>query len=182
MPKLAGALVLENRRLLIERLGRESYERALASLTPGARSEYLNVTSVSWIDVHVAWAVIETMATQAGLDPYAVYEDIARSTVENTLRTIWRLLLRFTSDEALVSRTPRIYARAYDAGELISTITAPGVAEVKVIGWPDMPEFSLRGIQTAIETTLRVAGRENVRVTTTGRTREGPTFRATWHV
>jgi 8-oxo-dGTP pyrophosphatase MutT (NUDIX family) len=177
--KMSGTLVLEHRRVLVEVCGEARWERVLARMTPEARREYDQITPMSWPTVAVAEAAMRAAAEELGRDVAALHEEISRASVERALTTLWRLLLRFTSDEALVARTPRIYARALNRGELVPRIVAPGRAEIRVVGWPDIPEFSLRGVRIAIESVLRLSHRHDVRVVTE-LTPEGPRFIATW--
>ena len=76
-----------------------------------------------------------------------------------------------TTDGALVSRTPVIFARSYNRGRLESRIVAPGRGEVKLHDWPNAPDWPLRGTRVGIEVGLSVAGRRNVQATCT-RTRD----------
>ncbi|MDQ3035134.1 MAG: hypothetical protein M3Y87_22195 [Myxococcota bacterium] len=180
-PKMSGALVLAHRGVLVEICGEARFDRALARLPADVRREYAEISPVSWPRVEVAEAVVGAAAAELGRDLASLHEEISRASVERTLTTLWRLLLRFTSDEALVARTPRIYARALDRGELVPRIVAPGRAEIRVVGWPDIPEFSMRGVGIAIESVLRLSHRHDVRVISE-RTDEGPRFLATWRV
>lgn len=178
-PKMSGALVLEHRRQLLERCGHARFERALARLPADMRREYDEISTVSWPRVEVAEAIVRAAGDVLGRDSASLHEEISRASVERTLTTLWRLLLRFTSDEALVARTPRIYARALNRGELQPRMVAPGRAEIRVVGWPDIPEFSLRGVRIGIESVLRLSHRHDVRVVTEA-TPDGPRFVATW--
>jgi len=179
--RMAGTIVLEHRRLLQERLGPQKLARVLAKLPADVRDEYLGLTSLGWARVSTAEAVFRAAADELGRDVAELHEEVSRASVERTLRTVWRLLLRFTSDEALVLRTPRIYARSFQRGALLPAIVAPGRAEIRVDGWPDMPEFSTRGLRIGIETVLVLAGRRGVRVDAERRP-DGPCFLARWDV
>jgi hypothetical protein len=91
------------------------------------------------------------------------------------------MLIRLTSDEALVRRTPAYYSRAFNIGTLASTIPEPGRVSLTLSGFPGAPDFSLRGVAWGIETVMTVAGRKNVRVVYT-RTGDGASFNGTWDV
>ncbi|WP_053232924.1 hypothetical protein [Sandaracinus amylolyticus] len=176
---MSGALVLEHRRILQEICGPARFARALDRLPPDARREYDETSAVSWPRVTTAEHVMHAAAIELARDPVELHEQVSRTAVERTLTTLWRLLLRFTTDEALVARTPRIYARALNRGELVPLVVCPGRAEIRVVGWPDIPEFSTRGIRIAIESVLRLAGRDQVRVIAEPGA-QGPIFHATW--
>ena len=176
---MSGALVLEHRRILAELCGPARFEQVLVRLPADARREYDEITPVAWPRVSTAEAVVRAAAAELGRDFVELHEHLARTGVEKTLTTLWRLLLRFTSDDALVARTPRIYARALNRGELVPRITGIGRAEIRIAGWPDIPEFSSRGIRIAIETVLRLAGRTDVRIDEELR-HDGRAFLASW--
>ena len=51
-----------------------------------------------------------------------------------------------TSDEALIKRTPLIYARSRNTGQLSSRLVAPQHSEVQLSGWPEVSDRTLRTI------------------------------------
>ena len=87
---------------------------------------------------------LERIATEAGVDPNALFERSLRISSERAFKTIWRVMLRFTSDEALVARTAMIYSRTRDTGELSSRVIAPGRAEVTLRSYPGASMRTLR--------------------------------------
>ena len=95
------------------------------------------------------------------------------------MTTIWRALLRLTSDNLLVSKTPVIFKRAYQQGSAKVIKSQTREAEIEVQDWPEMSEFALRGLRVGIESTLRAAGRSNPRGVAR-RTREGAIIRLEW--
>jgi hypothetical protein len=177
--RMSGTLVLEHRRILEALCGAERFARVLEGLEPEVRREYDEISPVSWPRVATAEAVMTAAARALGREVAELHEHVSRTAVERTLTTLWRLLLRFTSDDALVARTPRIYARAMNRGELVPRVVSPGHAEIRVVGWPDIPDFSVRGLRIGIETTLRLASRDGVEVTAE-RQDDGPLFVARW--
>lgn len=178
-PRMSGALVLEHRRILVDLCGPQRFERVRERLAEDVRREYDEITPVAWPRVSTAEAVVRAAAAELGRDFVELHEHLARTGVEKTLTTLWRLLLRFTTDDALVARTPRIYARALNRGELVPRITGPGRAEIRIAGWPDIPDFSARGIRIAIGAVLQLAGRENVKIVEEVRS-DGRAFLASW--
>lgn len=179
--RASGALVLEERKVLEEMVGRDALRRALDSLPDPIRREYELLTAAERIRVPTVEAVYEAAAREIGREPLRLHRDIVRTGVERTLKTLWRMLLRFTTDEALVARTPLIYSRTFDTGRLESRIVSPGLAHIRLTGWPDVSEMQMNGLATGIETVLRCAGRKNVRVTY-DRASDGAIIIATWSV
>jgi hypothetical protein len=89
------------------------------------------------------------------------------------------VLLRFTTDQAIVARTPVFYARSFNVGQLSTEMVQPGMARVRLTGWPDVPQLTTIGLMVGIETVLRVAGRADVKMGQ-HRTQHGAEFLATW--
>jgi hypothetical protein len=179
VPRLTGALVLAQRKALETIVGAAPVLAALDRIDVDLRDEYLAVMPVSWVRYTAPEAVLTEVARGVGRPMPELHEQCARLAVESTFKTLWRLVLRFTSDEALVARTPSMFGRTYDRGKLESRILAPGRAEVVLTGMTGSPEFVLRGARIGIEMVLRLSAREDVRVTAT-RQRDGATFHASW--
>ena len=163
-PKTNGALFLDQLEVLREVVGKDTVETALRGLSQATRDEFAQVLPMTWMRTQLAEDIFNAIAREAGREPFALHAQVVRIGVERTLKTLWRLILRFTSDSALVARTPLIYSKTFDHGELTSRIAAPGRSELTLTGWPDISEMQIRGLATGIETVLRVAGRHDVKV------------------
>jgi len=145
------------------------------------REAYLAVDPLVWFPVATAERVFELAGKKLGREPAELHEAVSRLAVERTLTRIWRFVLRFVPDEALIARSERLFSRAFRQGKLVARFERPGHAQIHVEGWPDMPEFSIRGFRIAIETVLRLSGREQAELAMQ-RTPTGPRFHATWKV
>jgi hypothetical protein len=178
-PCVAGAIVLENRRALQEIVGADPIEKGLDRVARDVKEEYEGALPVSWVRITTVVEVFEAVARETGRDMPRLHLEVARIGVERAIRTFWRLLLRFTTDEWLMSRTPAIYARAYNRGRLETNITEPGQAIVRLLDWPDAPEWPIRGTTVGIDAVLRIAGRKDVKVAVE-RSADGAVYRATW--
>jgi len=178
-PRMSGTLVLEHRRILQEMCGPNDFERVLAALPADAREEYESIGVLGWLRVRTAEQVFDAAGRVLDRMPSELHTEVARRAVEHTLTKLWRFVLRLASDDALISRTPILFRKAFQRGRLEARIVAPGTAEVQVHDWVDMPEFSLRGLRIAIETVLSLAGRRGVRLKLQ-RNERGPMFVATW--
>ncbi|MCS6797456.1 MAG: hypothetical protein NZ898_02805 [Myxococcota bacterium] len=178
-PNVSGAVVLDQTRVMEEIAGRDAVARALGRLPREAQEHYASLTPAGKIPAPWARQHIIEVARELDVSPSSLQAQVVRRGVERTLRGPWRLLLRFTSDEALVARTPLLYRQAYDRGRLTARITAPGRAELEVEGWDRIPRLELEGLACAIETVLRCAGRPDVQVVIEERPR-GAFFVATW--
>lgn len=180
-PRVSGAVLLDQIQVMEQLVGAERMSSALAALPDEVQAEIRTLMRVSWCSVESANALLEAVAAEAGRTPSAFQADVVRTGVERTFRSIWRIILRFTGDEALVRRTPLIYSKTYDSGQMDSRIARPGRAELELTGWLSPPQLDLEGLAVGIETVLRVAGRADARVAF-DRRRDGAFFVATWRV
>ncbi len=180
-PRVSGAIMLDQLRVLEERTSPEIVREALASLPPEHRAQLEAVMPVSWLDIDACNGLFVAVARAIGRDPEELQAEIARIGVERTLHGMWRVLLRFTTDAALVARTPLLYSKTYDAGTLRGRIDTPGVCHVELEGWPDPPKLELIGLAAGIEAVLRCAGRKDVSVRFERRP-NGAVFLGSWKV
>lgn len=177
--RTSGATTRDAHAMLIDLVGADVVARALARLPNDEREVYENATPVSWIDCDVIEHVYEAIAREAGRDVAALQEEVMRRGVNRTVHSLWRILLRFTSDNALVTRTPLFYRKVFDKGEMISRVVDRGRAEIELRGYPEISDFHLRGLLVGIGCVIEAAGRRNVQMHPR-RTREGVNVTATW--
>ena len=180
-PTITGTLVSTHIELLSVRYGAAEVARCIDGLPDDFRKEMQGVIAGGWVPVRAYDAFYLAFADGVGTDVAELHTDMSRQSVERTFKTIWRLLLRLTSDAALVSRTPVLYSRAYTKGKLKTVSFTPGVAEIELEGWPNPPDIVLRGTRIAIETVLRLSGRNGVKITAE-RAPDGAKMHATWKV
>ncbi|MBX3249851.1 MAG: hypothetical protein KF901_21920 [Myxococcales bacterium] len=177
--RTSGATTRDAHAILERLVGAEVVARALQRLPTDERQVYEGATSVSWIDCDVVEHVYEAIAAEAGRDVPSLQAEVMRAGVERTVHSLWRILLRFTSDNALVTRTPLFYRKVFDKGEMVSRVVERGRAEIEMRGFPEMSDFHLRGLMVGIQCVLEAAGRRDVRMRPQ-RTREGARIDATW--
>lgn len=178
-PRTAGALIVDQLRIMEDLVGEAVVRRALDRLPADVREEVDQAMPISWLRVTAMEQVYVAIAEEAGMDPDALHDEVGRVGVRKTFHTFWRLLLRFTSDKALVTRTPLMFAKAFDTGRLAARIPEPGVGEISLTQWPGVPKWVVDGTATAIETVLELAGRRDPTVTWE-RTDDGAALHATW--
>lgn len=178
-PSLSGPLACGLRDVAAELVGAEVVERALGRVSDGVRDRYQTATAIEWMPIEVMEAAFSAIASEIGSDVASLHERVATVSVERTFRTVWRVLLRLTTDRALVSRTPSVFARSYNRGRLVAEIPKPGLGEITLHDWPNVPAWPLRATRIGIGTVLRLAGRADVRVEP-ARTPTGARYVATW--
>jgi hypothetical protein len=164
-PLVAGAVLREQIDVLKSVAGEAAVDRALDALEPEQRDSLSVVTAVSWVSLEASNQLIENVARAIGRDPFEFNRECTRIGVERTLKSLWRVLLRFTSDNAIITRAPIFYSKNYDSGRLVAHLTDRGAAEVVLDGWPEPPpRMDVEGIGTAIATILECAGRKDVQM------------------
>ena len=100
-PRASGALIAKERAVLEGIVGAEVVVRALDRLPPALRSEYEDITALTKIPTSTVEAVYHAVAQETGRDVYRLHREIVRGGVEQAMKTIWRVLLKFTSDQAI---------------------------------------------------------------------------------
>ena len=179
VPSLSGIAVHDTFRALEEMVGAGVISAALQSLSHVEREQFEQATTVSWIPMTVVGAVVDEIARLTHQDPDSMLDEAVRRAVQHTFKTAWRMLLKLTTDEALIARTPIIYAKARYVGQLSARITQPGQAELKLSGWPRIPDRHIRTVGLATQVILELAGRRAVRIHGT-RNHDGVLYHLTW--
>jgi hypothetical protein len=178
-PSVSGTLVRGLLEVARDVVGADTMARAFNNTPPGERTAVESALPGGWVPIASVERSFMSIADAAGRDLPGLHLELARISVERALKTFWRMLLRLTTDEALVSRTPIIFGKSYNRGRLVPTIVSPGRGEVRLIDWPEAPDWPLRGTRVGVETVLRVAGRKDVRIDMQ-RTPTGALYVATW--
>jgi hypothetical protein len=176
---ITGTIVRAHLDKLESVAGRSIVAQALGALPPEDAETLRTVSPLGWVPVRVFDRFYEEVAERARRDVAALHWEVGRECTVDTFRTVWRMLIRFTSDEALVSRTPLLYARTYDTGRLEAEVRGPGEAVLTLTGWPRVPLFVRRGLCVGISTVLGLAGRRDVTIRDF-ESRDGAVFKVRW--
>jgi hypothetical protein len=137
-PCVAGTRILKMRDVILERYGQAPLTRGLAAVEASVREEYEAVTPITWVRTTTDYAVHDALAATLGREKRALHEELLREAMARSFKTIWRVLLRLTSDEAIISRTPSIYAKTRNVGEMHARLVVPGEAAVQLSKYPQM--------------------------------------------
>lgn len=173
--RISGTLVDGNRRALRSIIGNERYREALATVEEARCRRVEEAIAVSWVAILDMEHVIMACADTAQRDVFELNREMTRVSTEQSFRTVWRALLRFTSDSMILSRTSAFYSRAYDRGRLVARLESAQRGECQIHGRPGMSRMTREAFGMGIETVLRIAGRQGVRVTATA-TEDGAHF------
>jgi len=176
---VSSALAVGLRDVAAEIVGADTAARALARLTPEDRERYLGLLPLGWTPIALMESAFGAIAGEVGRSVADLHTEVARVSVARTLRTVWRVLLRFTSESALIARTPVIYGRSYNRGRLEAQVLESGRGDIALLDWPGVPDWPLRAVSIGVATVLDVSGRRGAKVTWS-RTPRGAHFLAQW--
>lgn len=160
-------------------VGDDVFEEILGSIPREARDAVRAAATAAWVPLAHIGEVIDEACRRTRLDEDALLTRTTRMSTERTLNTVWRVLLRMTSDDAIITRTPLLWKRTRNVGELTVTDHGRGFGTLEVTGWPGMSRRSALILSVNIETVLTCAGRRGVRVEW-GRTPDGARYQVTW--
>ena len=160
-----GAVLLDQREQLLKIAGPSRFAAALDRLGPRQRADYEAIGFFSWTHHATATAVTVVVAEEIGWDPARLQETVVRQGIEKTFSTIWRMLLRFPSEAALMRRAAYIYSKTIRGGSMHAEVDGDRLWLV-LEGWPDIPELDRVALRAGIEAILRLSGRPFARIET----------------
>jgi hypothetical protein len=181
-PRMNGSIILEHRRVIVERFGIAVLNEAVASLSASQQQEFEEARPASWIRISTIEAFYDALSQRLDRRVADLHREVGRLATERTLKTLWRVFLHFTSDEALITRSPVLFSKSYNRGRVVATITRPGQGQCTLLDWPNVTDFPVRGLCNGITTVLTLAGRKNVNARVSGRTAESVVIAVTWDV
>ncbi|HMJ54236.1 MAG TPA: hypothetical protein VK540_19280 [Polyangiaceae bacterium] len=181
VPSAAGTTVHALKNALQELVGVELLTSALATLPSDVVEAFEPVTPMNWVPVEVIYTVVARVAEHANRPYDELMDEAVQRAGEKTLRTAWRMLLRVTADNALLTRAPILYSKWRNIGRLETKIVARGKVELFLTEWPGMSERSIRSLAVTIATVLRLAGRKGVKIQSQS-TPDGAKYAVAWEI
>ena len=178
-PRIAGTMMLQHRQVMEERFGKATVARAIAALSEAQRAELASALPTNWVRLDAFQALYDAVCRETGVDIDELHSAVTRESTARTVRTVWRMLLRMTGDQALVTRTPDMYKKAFSLGQVQSRLIDDGRSENVLTGWPNVPDFVLRQVRVATAEVLALAGRTNIDVQVERRP-DGAQYTVTW--
>jgi hypothetical protein len=179
VPSTAGTSILDLLDSYRELVGEDAVERALASLPEDLRRKVARLTRLSWLPVADLSVVIDAVGRAAGRDADTLLDQAARLATDRSFKKIWRVMLRLTSDEGLIARTPSMYLVSRNVGKLHARVVEPGRAELTLSGWPDVSDRHLRTLGITIVRVVELSGRRDPSIQVR-RTADGALYALTW--
>ncbi len=141
------------------RCGAARFERALETLPSVVREEYDQATALGWTQQATVREATRAVALELDVDPIELAAQVVEESVAQSLRGVWSILVRNTSDEALVSRAATIFGKSFDAGKFRAEALTAGRVRVVIEGWPRAHDMDIASIARGIVAILEVAGR-----------------------
>src|SRR5690349_6098617 len=160
VPSASGISIIDLRAALEEIVGKDAVGSALAGLPSEMRREFVEITAITWVPLTTVTRVVDAIAAAAKVNPERLIDDAVRRAVERTFKTVWRVMLRFTTDAALIARTPVVYSLSRNIGKLTAEVVAPGKSKVTLSDWPGVSPRHVRTLGISIVTVVTLAGRK----------------------
>ena len=160
--RIFGAVLLEQRKVLSELAGEELLASVIRDLPEDQRQEYEGLTLLSWCRHTTATEVVVRVGAALGKRPEVFQAEVVRAGVERLFGGIWKVLLRLSSDEALIKRSALLYSKACDRGRMAAESLGPGHVKLTLSEWPDIPDLGIIALGAGIESVLRVVGRKAI--------------------
>jgi hypothetical protein len=117
---------------------------------------------LSWCRHTTATEVVVRVGAALGKRPEAFQAEVVRAGVERLFSGIWKVLLKFSSDEALIKRSALLYSKACDRGTMSAESLSPGHVKLTLSEWPEIPDLAIIALAAGIESVLHVVGRRAV--------------------
>jgi hypothetical protein len=155
-----GILTLEQKRAMVRLAGPDALARVVARLPEERRQELIELSLFGWCRCSTLNIVLAEVAHEAGRDVDAFVHDVVRESFGVVLRTVWRLLARFTSEESIVMRAPLLYSRALDRGRPRAYVQGAGHLVLEITERADLSHIDVVSIGAAIEAVLELSGRK----------------------
>jgi hypothetical protein len=156
-PCVSGTVVRNNGAAFASLLGEDVVREAFA--VDPRFAFWQEATGIEWIDAELVADSVLSLARTVGREAEALNAAATRLGTAQSFRTVWRVLLRFTSNEALIARSSVLYSRAFDTGRIEYEQASDGRGVLRLLDWTDPPRIHMIGLAAGIETMLRLSGR-----------------------
>jgi len=103
---MSGSIVLEHRKVIVERFGMTVLNEAVAGLFDVQRQELDEARPSTWVRISTMEAFYGNLSKQLGRKVADLHVEIGRLATERTCKTLWRALLRGTTDRSPTARCP----------------------------------------------------------------------------
>jgi hypothetical protein len=154
-----GMLTLEQKRAMERLVGRELLAEVVQRLPAERREEFEDLSMFAWCRCSTLNMVLAGVAEASGRDVESFVHDVVRRSFGVVLRSVWRLLARFTSDSAIVERASILYGRTLDRGKAGAFFVSYDHMALEITERPDLSHIDVISIAAAVEAVFDVAQR-----------------------
>ena len=159
--------------------GEDVVQRGLATLDPESRLSVEQAAALLWVPIEVQARAIDAWTAAAGVEFEELVDRAVRRATQRNMSTVLRAFVRFTSDEAIMTRAPLMFGKLRNAGKLTVDYRGPGAARATLTEWRNGTDRQMFSLSISFEALMEVAGREHVRCKFK-RTSDGAVFDVTW--
>ena len=172
--------MLDLRAAYTEMLGAEAVARAEANLPEQDSRLFRELSPFSWVPIRkVMKPWVEALGEEDRQTADELFDEAVRIATRRTLTTVWRVMLRLTSVEAIVKRTSTLHRRSRNVGQLVATPLGEREVIVELTEYPDPTDRQVRSLAISIATVLELTGRSGVDVSYVRRS-DGARYRVRW--
>ena len=154
-----GMLTLEQKRAMERLVGREPLMQVVAGLSSDRREEFEDLSMFAWCRCSTLNLVLAGVAEASGREVDGFVHAVVRRSFGVVLRSVWRLLARFTSDAAIVERASMLYGRTLDRGRARAYVVSHSHMALEITERPDLSRIDVISIGAAIDAVFDVAQR-----------------------
>lgn len=162
-----------------ELYGRPMVEAGLARLPLEERIQVEQAKAQLWVPIGILGRAVDAWAIASGVSDEELTVRGVRLSTRNTVNHLFRVLLRVTTDEALIARTQALYSRVRNVGTLSAQVRGPQSARLTLTGWRNGTDRQLLSFVVAVETLLELTGRPHAR-SKVRRTSDGGVMDLSW--
>ncbi|HJL19738.1 MAG TPA: hypothetical protein RMH99_29010 [Sandaracinaceae bacterium LLY-WYZ-13_1] len=177
--RLSGAMVTNLLEAMAERFGADALARAMERIPEHSGRELSEAMPISMVPIASCEHLLHALAEETGRDVHRINREVNRHATARTFSTLWRLVLKLTSEDRLFSEAQRYFARAYDQGRLVVERDGRAGASLRVRDRPGMTRLAREGFAEGVCELLRLKGRRDVRAETSPHP-DGADVHITW--
>ena len=142
---------------LEETVGHEPVWKAVGTLPDSMRGECLDDVSLAFVHAETSVSLVKAVANAQHRDARQLHAIVIRRSAERVFSTLWRVLFKFVTPEAMIARVPLAFAKTYQGIRVDATLEGPLAATIRVRDWPNIDDLSIDGISIGFEVGMELA-------------------------
>jgi hypothetical protein len=179
VPSVSGTSMSTFTDALRDIYGQAWVDAGLARLDSERRMQVQQSTALMWIPLETLRLAVDAWSEASGVSANEITRLGVQLAVKKSFATVWRLLLTFTTDSALIARVPMLWNKSRNVGHAVAEIRGTGHGRITLTGFPNPTDRQIYSVSVAIATFLELTGRKPARCNYR-LTHDGAIFDATW--